>query len=250
MLKTLLAQACFHFGIIGSILFAALSPEGLTAQPQFVSASNSCGDNADCASYREDIDLLLHQDDRLAASTGKRPENRSHILLQADLYLQQHLKEAANPARFRYLSCVSQGLWSERGETKTLFSVENIIATYFALEGKEGGIEHMCELLGAYELRFEHAREDREILQRKTAVPNPQAVWHSILIDSTRKQSPSQGAEAGVKRDQKRYCLFAIDCMAAENSPFARKQTEELPPGRNRASTASHPPSSGSGRAD
>jgi hypothetical protein len=250
MVKTLLAHAWFRFGIIASILFAALSPARLPAQQQFMDAANSCDGNADCASYRGDLDLLLHQDDQRAASTGKRPENRSHILLQADMYLQQHLKDAANAAHFRYLNCVSEALWSERGESKTLFSVENIVATYFALEGRDGGIEHMCELLGVYKLKFERAREDREILQRKFEVLNPEEVWHAILIDSTRKQTPNQSAEADVKRDQERYCLFAIECMAAENSPFARKPTEGSASGRAHANTAPRPDARGTGYGD
>jgi hypothetical protein len=90
-------------------------------------------------------------------------------------------------------------------------------------------------------LKFERAREDREILQRKIEALNPDEVWHAILIDSTRKQSPSQGSEADVKRDQERYCLFANECTAAENSPFARRLTEAPPPGRSHASTGPTP---------
>jgi hypothetical protein len=236
--------------MIGSIFFATLSCGSLPAQQQFMNVANSCDGNADCASYRGEVDLLLHRDDQLAASTGKRPENRSHILLQADSYFQQHLKDVATAAHFRYLSCVSEALWSERGENRTLFSVENIVATYFALEAKDGGIEHLCELLGAYELKFEHAREDREILQRKVEALNPEEVWHTVLVESIRKQTPSQSGEAEVKRSQKQYCLFAVECVTAENSPFARKPAEGMALRRGQTSTAPHPDARGVGYGD
>jgi hypothetical protein len=99
----------------------------------------------------------------------------------------------------------------------------------------------MCDLLGIYESKFEHARENREILQRKTEALNPEEVWHSILVDSSRKQISSQSAEADVKRDQERYCMFAIECTAAENSPFARKQTQVSASGGSHASTGPTP---------
>ena len=137
----------------------------------------------------------------------------------------QHLKESANASHFRFLSCVSDALWSERGESRTLFSAENIIETYFALAGREGerasGVQRACELLNAYQSRLEQARVERNILQRNSVPLNPEDVWHSILLDSVRKQSPKQNAAVGVRRDQERYCLFANQCRTAENSPFA-----------------------------
>lgn len=224
MSTDLLRLAFCRFGTIGLVLFVAFCTSGLPAQ-QFHRASDWCAGNTDCASYMGDVDHLLHQDDQLAAAQGKKPENRSHMLVEADAYLQQHLKESANASHFRFLSCVSDALWSERGESRTLFSAENIIETYFALAGREGerasGVQRACELLNAYQSRLEQARVERNILQRNTVPLNPEDVWHSILLDSVRKQSPKQNAAVGVRRDQERYCLFANQCRTAENSPFA-----------------------------
>jgi hypothetical protein len=206
-------------------MFADLAPRSLSAQQQFHHPGNWCAGNSDCASYMGDFDLLLHQDNQLAAAQGKRPENRAHMLLQADTYLQRHLKESAKGLHFRYLSCVSDALWSERGEPRTLFSAENIIETYFALAGKDGegedGIQRTCEMLGVYQTRFEQARDERNILQRPGVGLNPGDVWHSILLDNLSKRSPRKEAEANVRRQQERYCFFATQCRSAENSPFA-----------------------------
>jgi hypothetical protein len=215
----------YRFGTLCLVVLAALSTLGLPAQQFRYASSDWCGGNQDCASYMGDFDHLLHQDNQLAAAQGKRPENRSHMLMEADSYLQQRLNDRATASHFRYLSCVSDALWSERGESRTLFSAENIIETYFALAGKAGdnsnGIERACQLLGLYQSRFEQSRVERTILQRSGAGLDPEDVWHSILLASVRKQTPKQNAAATVRRDQERYCLFAAQCRTAENSPFA-----------------------------
>ena len=128
---------------------------------------------------------------------------------------------------FRYLSCVSAALWSERGDSRTLFSSENIIETYYALAGRDGasggGIQRACTLLGAYHTRLEQAREEQSILQSASDEPDPEGVWHAVLLDEMRMRAPRADAEASVRRDQERYCLFAMKCRTAENSPFAGK---------------------------
>jgi hypothetical protein len=224
MFSRFLRPAPDRFGIACLLFVAAFSTLGLPAQQFRHASSDWCGGNADCASYMGDFDLLLHQDNQLAAVQGKRPENRSHMLMEADTYLQQHLKEGASALHFRYLSCVSDALWSERGEPRTLFSAENIIETYFALAGKDGetasGVQRACDLLALYQTRFEQAREERTILQRGAGL-DPEDVWHSILLASVRKRAPNQNAAAVVRRDQERYCLFAVQCRTAANSPFA-----------------------------
>jgi hypothetical protein len=139
--------------------------------------------------------------------------------------MQEHSQQSGRAPYFRFLSCVSGALWSERGDTRTLFSAENIIETFFALVGRNGdsaiGIQHTCDLLNLYRVRLEQAREDQSILQNPGGPPGPESVWHDILIESMKKQSPTQDAEAGVRRDQARYCLFAAQCRTAQNSPFA-----------------------------
>ncbi|MGD0799431.1 MAG: hypothetical protein ABR910_17070 [Acidobacteriaceae bacterium] len=214
-------------GILCLGLFAAGAAKEIRAQQQFLPTYDVCGGNADCASYRGDFDLLVHEDSGPAAPPGKRPENRSHILLEADNYLKEHGRESAYGAYFRYLSCVSGALWSERGDTRTLFSTENILETFFALAGRAGenarGIERACTLLGAYHTRLEEAREEQSILQSEGGSPDPESVWHGVLLDDVRRQAPKADAEASVRRDQERYCLFAQRCRGAENSPFAGK---------------------------
>jgi hypothetical protein len=209
------------------MLFAAAGARQLRAQQAFLPGYDVCGGNADCASYRGDFDLLEHEDPDPAAPPGKRPENRSHILLQADSYLKQHGSESSYSAYFRYLSCVSSALWSERGDSRTLFSTENILETFFALAGRRGenasGIERACNLLGAYHSRLERAREEQSILQSGSGPPDPEDVWHAVLMDDMRRQTPKADVEASVRRDQERYCLFAMRCRAAANSPFAGK---------------------------
>ena len=209
------------------MLFAAGGARRVRAQQAFLPSYDVCGGNADCASYRGDFDLLVHEDPDLAAPPGKRPENRSHILLQADSYLKEHGRESANGGYFRYLSCVSSALWSERGDSRTLFSTENILETFFALAGRGGenasGIERACNLLGAYHSRLEQAREEQNILQSGSRSPDPEDVWHAVLVDEMRVRAPRADAEASVRRDQERYCLFAMRCRGAANSPFAGK---------------------------
>lgn len=216
----------FRFWFFCSMLFVPAWAKQLRAQQQFPPSYDVCGGNADCASYRGDFDLLVHEDPDLAAPPGKRLENRSHILLQADSYLKEHGRESAYGAYFRYLSCVSGALWGERGDSRTLFSTENIIETFFALAGRGGenanGIERACNLLGSYHSRLEQAREEQSILQSGEA-PDPEDVWHSVLVDDMRRQAPKADAEASVRRDQERYCLFAMRCRDAANSPFAGK---------------------------
>jgi hypothetical protein len=222
-----------HFAIFCCIFLPCVGPGRLTAQQQFISSIDHCSGNSDCAAYLGDFDLLLHNDNGMVAAPGKKPENRSHILMQAYSYLKEHRNEAAYTSYFRYLSCVSGALWSERGASRTLFSAENIIETYFALAGEDGeitsGIQRACDLLGAYHSKFQQAQEEQNILQTKTDPLDPQDVWHSVLLESARRQAAARSrtvkedVEAAVRRDQQRYCLFAMSCRKAENSPFARK---------------------------
>lgn len=219
----------FRFGILVFFclgLFGVVGAKRLRAQQQLV-ASNECAGNADCATFRGEFDLLVHEDGGLAAPPGKRPENRSHILMEADSYMKGHGAGAASGAYFRYLSCVSAALWSERGDDRTLFSSENIIETYFALAGRAGasggGIQRACTLLRAYHSRLEQAREEQSILQSAIDEPDPEGVWHGVLLDEMRMRAPRADAEASVRRDQERYCLFGVKCRAAVNSPFAGK---------------------------
>jgi hypothetical protein len=220
----------FRFGIFVFFclaLFGMVCAKRLRAQQELIASNELCGGNADCATYRGDFDMLVHEDGGLAAPPGKRPENRSHILIEADSYMKGHGAGAAYGAYFRYLSCVSAALWSERGDSRTLFSSENIIETYFALAGRAGasggGIQRACTLLGAYHSRLEQAREEQSILQSAIDEPDPEGVWHGVLLDEMRMRAPRADAEASVRRDQERYCLFAVKCRTAENSPFAGK---------------------------
>ena len=218
-----------RFGILFSLFLFPLLAGSLTAQTFVRNNSDTCGSNADCRSYKGDVDLLLHQDAERVATPGKKPENRSHTLLMAETYLQQHSREAVSAvsyaSQFRYLSCVSSALLAERGEKKTLFSAENIIETYFAVAGADGeitsGLQHTCELLGAYHSKLEQARDERAILQRKSDSPDPEGVWHAILMDCARREVPRHSPEATVRQRQEKYCLFAMECRGAENSPFA-----------------------------
>jgi hypothetical protein len=70
---------------------------------------------------------------------------------------------------------------------------------------------------------LEQARDERTILQRKADSPDPEGVWHAILVDCAKREVPQQNAELTVKQRQGRYCLFAMECRTAENSPFPRK---------------------------
>jgi hypothetical protein len=216
----------FCFGILGWMLFGVVGARELKAQQQLLASYDMCGGNADCASYRGEFDLLVHEDSGMATPPGKRPENRSHILLQADNYLKGHGKESSYGAYFRYLSCVSGALWSERGDNRTLFSAENIIETFFALAGRDGenasGIERACGLLASYQSRLEQAREEQSILQSRAPL-DPENVWHAVLVEEMRREAPKRDAEASVRRDQERYCLFGVRCRGAENSPFVGK---------------------------
>jgi hypothetical protein len=230
MVKTFSASQLFRFGNLFPLLFLlilSLSCRNLSAQQQWMPPNNLCGDNTDCASYRGDFDLLVHEDEDMVVAPGKRPENRSHILQQADSYLKEHGKESEYASYFRYLSCVSGALRSERGDSRTIFSAENIIETFFALAGRNGenasGIQRACNLLGAYHSRLEQAREEQSILQTESSSPDPENLWHSILLEEVRRQTPKADAEASVRHDQERFCLFALRCRTAENSPFAGK---------------------------
>jgi hypothetical protein len=229
MAASLISRFC-RFGILGIFclaLFGVVCAKQPQAQQQLVATNELCGGNADCASYRGDFDLLVHEDGGMADPPGKRPENRSHILIEADSYMVGHGAGPASGRYFRYLSCVSAALWSERGDSRTLFSAENIIETYFALAGRDGessgGIERACNLLGAYHTRLEQAREEQSILQSASDEPDPEGVWHGVLVDEMRMRAPKRDAEASVRRDQERYCLFATKCRTTENSPFAGK---------------------------
>jgi hypothetical protein len=230
MLTRLFRSPAFHFGIpciavFCLVIFACVPSGGVSAQRHVLSPIDTRACNADCTAYMGDFDLLLHQDDAMVAARGKKPENRSHILMQADGYIRQHRKGPAGAAYFRYLSCVSSALWSEHGTGRTLFSAENIIETYFALAGPNGeinpGIQRACQMLDAYHSRFEQAQDEQNILQTVTAPLDPDSVWHAVLLDDTRQRAPTQDAEAGLRLDQERYCLFAATCRAANNSPFA-----------------------------
>ncbi len=218
-----------RFGIFFSISLFMLSGS-LFAQQYARNANDACGSNPDCTRFKDIVDQLLHRDEERVATPGKKPENRSHTLLMAESYLQQHAGEAvagSYASRFRYLSCVSSALWAERGEKKTLFSAENIIETYFAVAGSGAEItpeiQHTCELLSKYHSQLEQARDERTILQRKTDSPDPEEVWHAILLDCAKREVPRQNAELTVRQRQGRYCLFAMEWRAAENSPFAGK---------------------------
>jgi hypothetical protein len=219
-----------RFGVVFRFFLTTLLIGSLFAQQYVRNPNDSCGTNSDCSRYKDAVDQLLHGDGERVATPGKKPEIRSHTLLMAESYLQQHASEAvatSYASRFRYLSCVSSALWAERGEKKTLFSAENIIETYFAVAGPDGEItaeiQHTCELLSKYHSRLEEARDERTILQRKTESPDPQVVWHAILLDCAKREVPRQNAELTVRQRQGRYCLFAMECRAAENSPFAGK---------------------------
>jgi hypothetical protein len=222
-----------RFGIVFRFFLTTLLTGSLFAQQYVRNANDACGTNSDCSSYKDAVDQLLHGDEERVATPGKKPENRSHTLLMAESYLQQHAREAVSASstsyasRFRYLSCVSSALWAERGGKKTLFSAENIIETYFAVAGPDGQItveiQHTCELLGKYHSRLDQARDERAILQGKNDSPDPQGVWHAILVDCAKREVPRQNAELTVKQRQGRYCLFAMECRAAENSPFPKK---------------------------
>src|ERR1700685_1282006 len=72
----------FRFGIFFSMLFGVVCAKQLWAQQQLIASNELCGGNADCASYRGAFDLLVHEDGGMAEPPGKRPENRSHILVE------------------------------------------------------------------------------------------------------------------------------------------------------------------------
>jgi hypothetical protein len=241
-MATSLISRFFRFGIFVVfclVLFGVVRAKKLRAQQELIASNEQlriasdelCGDNADCTSYRGAFDMLVHEDGGMAAPPGKHLENRSHILIEADSYLKGHgVGVGAGPAYgpyFRFLSCVSAALWSERGDSRTLFSSENIIETYYALAGQDGassgGIPRACSLLGAYHTRLEQTREEQSILQSASDEPDPEEVWHAVLVDEMRVRAPKRDAKASVRRDQERYCLFAMRCRMAENSPFAGK---------------------------
>jgi hypothetical protein len=229
-MATSLILRFFRFGILVFFclgLFGVVGAKRLRAQQELIASNEQCGSNADCATFRGDFDMLVHEDGGLAAPPGKRPENRSHILIEADTYMKGHGAGAAYGAYFRYLSCVSAALWSERGDDRTLFSAETLIETYYALGGRAGasggGIQRACMLLVAYHPRLDRAREEQSILQSASDEPDPEGVWHGVLLDEMRMRAPRADAEASVRRDQERYCLFAVKCRAAVNSPFAGK---------------------------
>jgi hypothetical protein len=221
-------QFCFSlFCTTFCLLPISMQPVSSFAQSPTLPIADGCAANPDCSVYLWNFGLLERRDDQLVAIPGKKPENRSHTLLQAGSYLTQHSGEVDSASHFRYLNCVSSALWAERGENKTLFSSENIIETYFAIAGKENelapNIQRACDMLKAYHARIEQARDERSILQNRADGPDPEYIWHSILLDFVRKEMPREDAEANVRKLQEKYCFFAMQCRSADHSPFAGK---------------------------
>ena len=228
-IKTALAGVCLFIAV------GALPSISLRAQVT-TDDSDLCGGNIDCINSGLLHDYILLSDDPPVAAKGKKRESRIQTLQTARDYILYHSvsRQPGNEedaVYYKYIASVSRALYSEVHEKKTLFSTENIIETYFALRGTTitekttKGIQLASEALDAYSAKKRQAGEEARILQKskRAETPDPQAIWHEVLLDAMRKRFPNEDAETNVKFNQDRYCLFAVTCQHSINSPFPAK---------------------------
>jgi len=218
----------FPFALVAASVFDDGHAHARQSQQSSDDPAAYCGDSFDCRNSQLVFSYLLNDDSSVAVK-GKKRERRSSIWNGAYSYISSRERLTDATGLFRFKNCVATALYAEVGEKNTLFSEENIIATYFAAAGKTGEITERinmtCKFLLKYKSEVGEFRARARILQEKKKEKplEPEEVWHSILVNESKDRFPTEDPEANVKRWQAQYCLFAIECRESENNPFAGK---------------------------
>jgi hypothetical protein len=224
----------FLFVLGLSSFFASVLPQQPSAHAD--DPFPACAGNLDCMAMRTNENLLSY-DDSTVSVKGKKRETRVHTIVTAAIYVSEHLKEDDRRNYYRFFNCVSKGLAAELGLKRTIFSSENIIETYFAFnvtptgpDGIKFGVQNVCNLLEIYYSNMRQAVRSNldasEILnaRKKQGEPDPEATWHQIQAAFFKERYPTEDADANVAGSERKYCVFARDCRAVQNSPFASRE--------------------------